>query len=325
MTRRYIVSFAVALLVACGLSGCSIGPLDLDDFLATQSVEEARAARRAELAPVISNSVLKQENTLTVGLLASQGAPLCISSDGATEGIDVDMAYALADELGLSSVSFVTVENVDSALEQTCDIVMGVDSDEELDATIVGGYAQRATGVFTCEDVTAPIDASELSGATVGLQEGSVSALTLSDYDLTVVREPFSNLNEAFEALEAGEVSYVVCDAYAGAYLAAAYADVSFAGIIDEPVQVGVAVSGTELTSAVQGALETVQTNGIGSVALAQWVGDLPTLTEATTVTGLVPATDSADEQDDASADDGSATTDTDGSSDAADDGTSAE
>ena len=282
-------ALATALLVSGGLAGCSLGPVNLGDFIGTPSVEEAHEARRAELAPVVADSSLKQAGTLTVGIPTDQTAPLAMTvSDGAQSGIDIDVAHALADELGLSSVTFVAVDDAESALAETCDVVMGVEPDEAGSATVVGGYVQSATGLFTREDVTAPIDASALSGATVALQEGSVSAVAVDEYELSVVRTPVTNLNEAFDALEEGSVQYVVCDAYAGAYLAAAYSDVSFAGIFDEPALVGIAVSGNELQTAVQTALEAVESGGVADIARARWVGDLPTLSSESRITGLV-------------------------------------
>ena len=280
MTRQRIFTIVAGLLVAGGLAGCSIGPVNLDDFIGTPSVEEAREARRSELAPVVAGSALKQEGTLTVGIPATES------------GIDIDLAHALADELGLSSVSFVPVDGVDAALAETCDIVMGLEPGDAGSATVMGGYVQSATGLFTRGDVTAPVDASSLSGASVGLQEGSVSAQLVGDFELDIVRTPFANLNDAFEALEQGSVQYVVCDAYAGAYLAAAYPDVSFAGTFDEPTLVGIAVSSPELQSAVQSALETVETDGVGDIARARWVGDLPTLTAESVISGLVERTE---------------------------------
>lgn len=297
MTRHRILALAAALLVATGLSGCSIGPINLDELLSGfPSVEEARAARRDELAPVVADTALKQAGTLTVGLPAAHGAPLAIfTEDGEATGISADIAHAVADELGISAVRFVSVSDVDSALAEQCDVVMGVEPDEGGSAQVLGSYAQSASAVFGRGDVTAPLDASSLAGASVGLQEGSVSAVLLDDYAVEVSRVHFPNLNEAFEALEAGEVSYVVCDAYAGAYLAGAYADIEFAGTLDDPVAVGVAVSSPELASAVGGALETIQSNGVGDIARAIWVGDLPSLSTESRMTGLVEREEPAD------------------------------
>ena len=266
--------------------------MNVGELIDTTSVAEAREQRRSEQAPVITNDALHQAGTLTVGIRATEQAPLAVtSSDGTQMGIDVDTAYALADQLGLTSVAFVSVSDVETALTENCDIVMGVTAEDAGAAPVVGNYVQSATGVFTRQDVTVPIDASALSDATVGVQGGSVSEGVLSGYDLGVTESTYANLNEAFDALNAGEVDYVVCDAYAGAYLATAYTGVHLAGTLDSPMAVGVAVSSsTELQTAAQGALDAIATNGVGDVVRSRWVGALPALTDEIRVTNLVTA-----------------------------------
>ena len=287
-----IAACAAASLALTGLlAGCSVGPVNLDDFFGTPSVAEAREARRSTLSPVVTSDALRQADTLTVGIPTSETAPLVLtSSSGERAGIDIDLAYALADELGLGSVVFVTVDDVSTALSESCDVVMGVESSSAEGATVAGSYVQSATALFTKGDVTAPIDASALAGATVGVQGGSVSEGVLNDYETGATASTFSNLNEAFDALEEGTVDYVLCDAYAGAYLATAYPGTVFAGTLDEPVPVGVAVGEGELQSAVQGALDAIQTGGVGDIVRSRWVGPLPSLSGETRVTGLVEA-----------------------------------
>lgn len=287
-----IAACAAASLALTGLlAGCSVGPVNLDDFFGTLSVAEAREARRSTLSPVVTSDALRQADTLTVGIPTSETAPLVLtSSSGERAGIDIDLAYALADELGLGSVVFVTVDDVSTALSESCDVVMGVESSSAEGATVAGSYVQSATALFTKGDVTAPIDASALAGATVGVQGGSVSEGVLNDYETGATASTFSNLNEAFDALEEGTVDYVLCDAYAGAYLATAYPGTVFAGTLDEPVPVGVAVGEGELQSAVQGALDAIQTGGVGDIVRSRWVGSLPSLSSETRVTGLVEA-----------------------------------
>ena len=296
--RARALAASLALLAALGMAGCSVGPVELDDFLASTSVADARAARREALNPAVSSDALRQADTLTVGILATETAPLSFASaDGSQSGIDVDTAHALADALGLPYVSFVSVSNVSSGLKDSCDVVMGASADNAGDATVVGSYAQTATGLFTHQDVTAPIDASALSGATVGVQEGSVSQSTLEGYAVDVTESTFSNLNEAFDALSAGEVDYVVCDALSGAYLATAYPGTVFAGALDEPVSVGVAVSNEALATAVDSALSSIQSNGVGDLVRSRWLGAMPVLTADSRVTGLTErAADAADE-----------------------------
>lgn len=295
---RSLVAAGAAMGVALGLGACSIGPVDLDDFLMTTSVADARAARMAELVPAVDDSALKQPGTLTVGIPAIESAPLAvIDSNGSQTGLDVDLAHALADALGLSRVSFVSVTDVVTALQESCDVVMGITADNSWGATLVGNYAQGATGVFSAQGTVAPVDVSALSGASVGVQQGSVSQRALAELGTGAVETTFSNLNEAFDALLAGTVSYVACDAYSGAYLATAYDGITFAGTLDDPAPTSIAVASAELQAPVQAALEEVQANGVGDLLRVSWVGDLPTLTEATKVTGIVaPAPDTEEE-----------------------------
>lgn len=295
---RAAAATVAALGLALGLGGCSVGPVDLDDFLMSTSVADAQAAARAELAPVVTSDALRQADTLTVGILTTESAPLSLAaSDGSQSGIDVDVAHALADALGLGTVSFVSVSDVDTALAESCDVVMGVTAENAGSATVVGSYVQSATGVFTKQDLDVPADASALSGARVAVQGGSVSESVLMGYELDVTEVNVDNLNAGFDALDAGEADFVVCDAYAGAYLATAYPGTSFVGTLDSPSAVGIAVSGSnaELQAALATALDTISTNGVGDVARGRWVGSLPVLTDETRVANLVERTPSAD------------------------------
>lgn len=303
-SRNPLAAVAAAVLSAAMLAGCSIGPVNLDDvaadfavigediasLLSPTTVQEAKEQRRSQMTPVVSSSDLHTAGTLTVGIRTTESAPLAIlSSDGSYAGIDVDMAYALADQLGLSSVEFVSVSGVTAGLEGGCDVVMGAKADDEAGLTVVEGYAQSSLGVFARGDATAPIDAAELGGKTIGVQSGSISQSTLAGLDLAYTERTFANLNDAFAALDKGEVDFVVCDALSGAYLACTTGGISFVGTVDDPVSVGIAVSSsaTGLQSAVQTALDALQSNGVGDIARSRWVGALPTLSESTKVTGL--------------------------------------
>ena len=202
---RAAAATVAALGLALGLGGCSVGPVDLDDFLMSTSVADAQAAARAELAPVVTSDALRQADTLTVGILTTESAPLSLAaSDGSQSGIDVDVAHALADALGLGTVSFVSVSDVDTALAESCDVVMGVTAENAGGATVVGSYVQSATGVFTKQGLDVPADASALSGARVAVQGGSVSESVLMGYELDVTEVNVDNLNAGFDALDAG-------------------------------------------------------------------------------------------------------------------------
>lgn len=300
-----ISAAAAAVLTVATLAGCTIGPLEIPidvelPFGVNTSVAEAKAAHSASKAQTVADTDLNTAGTLTVGILQTTAAPFAISgTDGSYQGIDIDTAYALADQLGLSAVKFVSSTDPTSALASGCDIVMGVTAGNTTgDYTVVGNYAQGSIGIFSRSQVTAPIDASTLANAKVGVQAGSTTQVEFAKIALAVSETGYANLNECFEALDAGEVDYVVCDAYSGAYLAVAYDNAYFAGTFGDVSTVGIAVStySTNVQSAIQQALDAIQTNGVANLAKTRWVGSLPVLGETTKVTGLsTDATAAAD------------------------------
>lgn len=297
--RNVLAAVAAALCLAlmAGCSGAGDVPSQLGDAFGSvldsvrnaTSVADAREQRRSELSPVVSDDELVTPGTLTVGVKATSGAPLVISGEGDPEGIDVDTARALATELGLANVEFVSVQNASAGLSEGCDIVMGVEAGEDESVATIGSYAQSALGVFSSTEAAGPIAATDLAGATVGVQEGSVSQAALRSLGVNVVEQTFSNLNDAIEALGQGTLDYVVCDAYSGAYLSCVYDAGYFVGTVDAPVSVGVAVAAdaTGLQTSIQAALDSIQTNGVADVARSRWIGDFPVLTEATRLAGV--------------------------------------
>ena len=274
------VAAAASLSLALLLTGCDGLP-----GVQTTSVPDAKAAHAASLSPKVDASALVEAGYLTVGLRTSSStAPFCVTSDGSqVQGLDVELAYALGDELGLR-VKFVDVSDAGSSLGQSCDVVMGMKGSDTNAAVLAGSYAESAAALFR-------------RGSTgVAKIEDLLSKKTLGNTGLVVERASYSNLNEAFADLEAGKVDYVLCDAYSGAYLAKAYDDISLAGTLDAPAAVGVGVARTnsELFSAVRSALEAIQSNGIMDLERTRWVGSLESLGAGAQVRDIPEATTSA-------------------------------
>ncbi|MCH3942372.1 MAG: transporter substrate-binding domain-containing protein [Atopobiaceae bacterium] len=270
-----ILAAALVMLFACA---CSLNTPSVDAALQKQAT-----------SPAVSTPAIKTAGTLTVGLRnTSVTAPFeSVATSGEATGMDVDVASALADQLGLS-VKFVSVTDAKSALAGTCDIVMNVKSGESGDVTVVGSYAETAAALFH-KGATASVTTSDVNGKTVGLQSSSVSQRTLARTNLSVTQKEFTNLNGAFAALDEGSVDYVLCDAYAGGYLATTYDDMGFCGSLDAPTPlgVGVATSNATLQGSVKTALDTISSNGVLASIHQRWVGDLPTLGASNQVTGI--------------------------------------
>jgi len=306
--KRNIVGKAVAVAMACAISltGCSNLPFELPELpfelpdlsgipnplssLGTgSSVEEAREAKASEHNKSLGIADLIYDGTLTVGLQTRNvSAPFFIEGTNGIYGIDVDLASALADHLGLA-VRFVSVDGVEQPLaDGLCDIVMDVDANHSGDAAVVGSYYESSASFFALGDGYIAT-ADDLSGKTVAVQDGSVSQGVLNRSDLSMTQQPYVNLNEAFEALLSGEVDFVLCDSYPGAYLAAAYDGVSFVGSLNDPSLYGVAApAGKEaLVVAVQDALAEISANGEMDIIRSVWIGSMPVITADQVVQGV--------------------------------------
>lgn len=293
----------LALACALALAGCSGLPFEVPDlpnvpnpleaFGATPSVEEAIESRAATTSAQLTADDLVQEGVLTVGLqTGSVSAPFVIvADDGTLSGLDIDVASAIADHLGLS-VRFVPVEGVEAPLASgQCDVVMGAVAGNAGSAIIMGDYYESAVAFFhRGEQRVVTVD--ELMGKTVALQDGSVSQGELDRTALGMMQVTYGNLNEAFAALEAGQIDYVLCDAYSGGYLASAYGDIAFAGALSAPSPISVATSADKGDIQIYGkaALDAVLSDGAMDVVRSSWVGGLPTITGDLQIVGIPAA-----------------------------------
>lgn len=279
--------FELPSLPEVDLSNLDIKPVKLPIGVTT-SVDEARQEVLAGKSATLSDDALVAPGYLSVGVqLASSSAPMCVAGEGGSLfGLDVDLGAALASEMGLK-VRYVPVVD-DSSLGKDCDVIMNAHSDNPDSIAIAGTYVESASSFFTKGDPTV-VAATDLGGKSVGLQSGSASEAVLNDTGLKMSQKSYSTLNEAFEALAAGEVDYVLCEAYPGAYLAALHSGISFAGALETPVTSGIAMlpSNSELVSAVQAAFDGVSANGIYGVVRTRWVGNMPVLTSDSVIQGV--------------------------------------
>lgn len=288
-SRRLVLAalFAAALCLAFCAGGCTSYP----------SVDEAMESRAVQ--PTVGAGVTMEEGVLTVGIDADNAPyswPLGSGDAGKIQGVDVDAALAMAEEMGLT-VKFVNVgANYAAAAEGLCDVVMGVISGQlPTNEVLVGNYLESAPAVFG-KNVSGTVTLEQLASATVGVQADSVSARTLSQSAPTAVLTAFETLNDAFSALAAGTVQYVACDSLMGGYLATGYPEISLAGALSLPDMRGVAISAVnvELQNAVLAALDAVTSNGTLRTIRESWVGDLPAITTANQVVSATPAADPA-------------------------------
>lgn len=291
---RRVVAGAAVLALAFGLGGCSY---------AVPSLGEAEPE---EVEQTIDDSELVQAGTLTVALDTTDAPQVVTTSKGELEGYYVDVAEALAQNMGLK-VAFVRSSSPSDALESgKADVYLGSASDGDAsDVTTKGELLQNATAVFGTSDSrtnsTPTVTSATLAKARVGVQDGSASQEALASAGVTA-SSTYSNVNECLEALASGEVDYVACDATAGGFLARSYENVFFAGIISSPASYGIAYSSsaTGLSEDVDSVFETLSTDGTLDAIHQIWYGPVPLSLSSETVSGvtLPEAGDDSDEGD---------------------------
>ena len=275
MRKRSFVAVAFAALLAVGLfglAGC------------TGSGTYQPELKSAEVAP----PVIGEEGTLRVGV-NTENPPLAGMGSGKIIGIDVDIAAALADELGLK-LSVVDVGSDPAG-------VLGIDdSASDGDFWRSASYLPTGIALFALSpDAGIP---TQDSGATFAAQVSSKSAWAVSNGFGESGLTPTDSLKEAFEALEAGSVQYVAADAVIGLYAAHGQGlDVSIVAMLMSPTGycMGVSNENVDLQTAAGDVLACLVSDGTINVIERKWLGTTVALGDLTVVSDLtVSAADAA-------------------------------
>lgn len=286
ISRRSAITVLTSVATLMGMSGCSFFVPSRDE-VQPQTVSQA-----------IDDSLLITPATLTVALNMND-APQSMDNGNGPEGYAVDVARSLAEHLGLS-VAFVTgTSAADSLTKAEADMFLGVTAvnANSSNISIFGDYLEDATALFGAINTSqTSLTLDDLSSSVVGVQESSASQEAATRAGLMATQQTFSNVNECFDALEAGTVDYVVCDATSGAYLSRVYEGVAFIGTLSAVTPYGAAVlsTATDLQEVLSNALSELSDDGILEAIHAYWYGTLPFSLSDQTVTGATVATNSA-------------------------------
>jgi polar amino acid transport system substrate-binding protein len=229
---------------------------------------------------VIAPPGIASEHTLRVGVDSSH-APFAGSAGNDIIGIDIDIAAALAEQMGLNLVPVdVKGQDVGALLRAgEIDVAMGIQPDAAADFSEaqVGPYLVDGPAVFTVglSDTPQSFDPAQLNGMKVVAQEGSLSAWQVGkDYgDDSLVTYP--SLTMVFEELSNGVASYAAADAIVGSFLAVQYENVRCEGMLSEPkgVYMGVATDKQELATKLTEALRGLRDGGTIQIIVAKWLG----------------------------------------------------
>lgn len=244
-----------------------------------------------EKSPTVATPTIGKDGTLRVGV-NSASAPLAgmPSSSSKIVGIDVDIAAALADSLGLKLEIVDVGTDPESALkEQKVDIVMGAkQSDDEVKFWKSAPYISTGVALFsTSSNTTVP---TKSSVPKIAAQVSSTSSWQVTNEYGDDSLVPENDLKTAFVDLAAGTVQYVAADAIIGTYAAHGGGfDAKIVALMQQPggYCIGVSDANAELKQIISDAVASLSGGGIVSVIEAKWLG-------APIEVSAVPLTDGA-------------------------------
>jgi len=253
-----------AVIAVLGLSGCAFNPLST---FTTPTIDQIE---RETVTPTVSDDALVTPGTLTVALDTSDAPQAMQDADGNLTGYAVDAARALSDK--------------------KADIFIGDVRSTDGDISSLGTCLYDAPAVFgkSSDGESLSVSTETLNTATLGVQTSSASQEALAKQSITANQKTFSNINECFEALESGEVDYVICDSTAGGYLARLMSQISYVGALETPSTLGVAglAANDELCRAVSDALDGITVDGTLEAVHSVWYGTIPYDLTTKTVSG---------------------------------------
>jgi polar amino acid transport system substrate-binding protein len=267
--RRIVVGVLISLLtgLSLGLVGC-FGP--------------SKGGGISLPSAAVTPPDIAEAGVLRVGVDSSR-APFAGLSDGKIVGIDVDIAAALAENMGLTLVVIdVKDQDINALLaDGAIDVAMGIQGDaaSSFNETQIGPYLIDGPAVFTVglSGESQSFDPAQLNGMTVVAQEESLAAWQVGkDYGDGNLRT-YPSLNGAFDELVAGSASYAAADAIVGSFLAIQYDGIRCEGMLadSQGVCLGVATSKQGLATKLTDALRALRDGGNLQVIIAKWLGPL--------------------------------------------------
>ena len=250
-------------LAACGSSASSASSEAVSSEAASSEVASAssEAASAAELTTVTPGK-------LTMSTNAAFPPYESTDDNGNFVGIDIDVAAAIAEKLGLE----LQVDDMDfdaallAAQNGKSDMVMAgvtVTEDRQLVMDFSDSYATGIQSIIVKEDsdIASPDD---LADKMIGTQRGTTGYIYCSDDFGDEHVTPYDNGLTAVQALVNGQVDAVVIDnAPAKEFVAAnpglKILDTAYA---EEDYAIGVAKGNTAMLDAINGALEELKNDG---------------------------------------------------------------
>ena len=281
--RKFVGLLLVVALVAAvlALTGCGSSTPNSSSSTTPSTSTETKPALK-----------LVKEGVLTVG--SDTSFPPFESMNGATaEGFDVDLANALAKELGLT-VNF-TSQKFDTLIPQlkaggTFDVIMSamtITDERKQEIDFSTPYIDSNQSIAVVKGKFAKLDGNQtaaintaFTGKIIGVQSGTTGESWAKE-NLKGAKQitPFDDTLAAFSALNAGKVDAVVNDLPVSAYLVkSSYTGDELVAEIPTGEQYGIGIASTnaELKTAIDDAFAKLKSNGTYDEIYKKWFGVAP-------------------------------------------------
>ena len=262
----------MAVFLTLALSGCSL-------------VLKSDAPTLAE--PKLTAPTISENGVLKVGVNTSQ-SPLAGMGNSKIIGIDVDIAAAMADSLGLKLTIVDTGSTPEKSLANgEVDVAFGIDkSDAPSGVKLTDAYIPTAV-VYFKKAGTSPTSLAGETAPKIGAQGSSKSAWTATNAYGTSAVTSSADLAGAFQSLSSGQVEYVVADAVIGMYAAnkaGVSVEIAALGTDASGYCVAIAEKNTALVSDITTALTKLVDDGTVAAIEKKWLGAEVDLTSVSKV-----------------------------------------
>ncbi|MDO8914770.1 MAG: transporter substrate-binding domain-containing protein [Coriobacteriia bacterium] len=254
-----------------------------------------RGGTEAALTPKVKPPVIGKAGILRAAIDLTY-PPYGGTVGGVKAGLDVDVASALADRLGLK-LQIVDAKPEAGAVmlrDGKVDVLIAgvpIDRAVQLDVAFAGSYINDGPALYSNTEATPTIDG--LQGKRIAVQKESAAFWLLAEElgeDLLVVTP---TLREALSTVASGTVDFVAGDGVVAAYLLRDFPKLRFNGQLAPAVPVGVAVARdrAELEQAVRAALDELSSQGVLETLRRKWMGELPRLSGASETSSSIEGT----------------------------------
>jgi polar amino acid transport system substrate-binding protein len=274
--KRRVIAILSAVAVALSVAGCT-------GVIATPT-------RTPQIAPPL----IATEGVLKVAVDLSY-PPLAGTVKGQNVGLDIDVAAAVADQLGLKLeiVDATPSEAMGLVKDGSVDLMLGgltVESAVASQVAFAGTYISDAPVVFAATGTSVSVDA--LGTKRVAVQTGSLAYWLLLDKYGDAPVMAVASLDAALSAVQSGTADVAAGDALVGAYLLRGHTGLQFAGQLGSAFPLGAGVSQTkpDLETQIRAVLDKLASQGVLETIRHKWLGELPPLR----VTGTSGSQDSS-------------------------------